>query len=76
MLSRLLGFEITATGFTALITVVSFLGGIHLIGIGVIGEYLGRAYTEVKRRPHYLISRKVGFEKIDSSLSLIKERLS
>jgi len=61
ILRRLLGFEVAATGFTTLTTVTSFMGGIHLIGIGVIGEYLGRVYTEVKRRPHYLISRKVGF---------------
>jgi len=57
----LLGFEVAATGFTTLTSVTSFLGGIHLIGIGGIGEYLGRVYTEVKRRPYYLISRKVGF---------------
>jgi len=62
ILRRLLGFEIAATGFTTLTTVLSFLGGIQLIGIGVVGEYLGRVYTEVKSRPHYLISRKVGFE--------------
>jgi len=58
ILRRLLGFEIVATGFTTLTTVVSFLGGIHPIGIGVIGEYLERVYIEVKHRSHYLISRK------------------
>lgn len=59
---RLLGVEIASTGFTTLVTLVLFLGGVQLIGIGVLGEYLGRIYDEVKRRPHYIVKRKVGFE--------------
>lgn len=59
---RLLGFEIAETGFTTLVTLTLFLGGIQLIGIGVIGEYLGRVYDEVKRRPNYIVRRKTGFE--------------
>ena len=52
---RLLGIEIAFTGFTTLVTLVLFLGGVQLIGIGVLGEYLGRIYDEVKRRPLYLV---------------------
>jgi glycosyltransferase involved in cell wall biosynthesis len=59
---RLLGIEIASTGFTTLVTLILFIGGGQLIGIGVLGEYLGRIYDEVKRRPHYLIKRKVGLE--------------
>lgn len=51
---RLLGLEVAQTGFTTLVTLVLFLGGIQLIGIGVLGEYLARVYDEVKRRPLYL----------------------
>ena len=57
---RLLGIEIAQTGFTTLVTLVLFLGGVQLIGIGVLGEYLARVYDEVKQRPAYLIKRKTG----------------
>jgi polyisoprenyl-phosphate glycosyltransferase len=45
-------------GFTALIVVVTFLSGINLFFLGIIGEYVGRIYEEAKGRPHYII-RKV-----------------
>lgn len=55
VIRRLLGQEIAFTGFTTLVTLVLFLGGVQLIGIGVLGEYLGRIYDEVKRRPLYVV---------------------
>lgn len=47
------------TGWTLLFIAVLFLGGVQLICLGIIGEYLGRVYGEVKRRPLYLISEKL-----------------
>jgi len=41
--------------------VVSFIGGVQLLTLGIIGEYLGRIYDEVKARPLYLLEKKVGF---------------
>jgi glycosyltransferase involved in cell wall biosynthesis len=55
IIKRLIGIETATTGFTTLVSLVTFLGGIQLIGIGVLGEYLGRVYDEVKQRPIYLV---------------------
>ena len=52
---RIVGVETAATGFTTLVTLLLFLGGVQLIGIGVLGEYLGRVYDEVKQRPNYVL---------------------
>lgn len=54
---RILGVETAATGFTTLVTLLLFIGGVQLIGIGVLGEYLGRVYDEVKRRPNYIVKK-------------------
>lgn len=48
---------IDVPGYASLMVTVSFLGGLQLIGIGVLGEYLGRTYLESKRRPVYLVRR-------------------
>ena len=59
---RLLGLEVAQTGFTTLVTLLLFLGGMQLIGIGVLGEYLGRIYDEVKQRPNFIVRRRIGFD--------------
>ena len=54
--------EVWVTGWTLLFIAVLFLGGVQLLFLGVIGEYLGRVYGEVKHRPLYLAKEKLGFE--------------
>lgn len=51
-------FGIDLPGYASLITIVLFLGGIQLMGIGILGEYIGRIYKEAKRRPTYVIENE------------------
>src|SRR4051812_18244902 len=48
------------TGFTTTIVSVLFLGGVQLVSIGVLGEYIGRIYEEIKQRPLYVVQDKIG----------------
>ncbi len=49
-------------GFPTLVVAIMFLGGIQLLSIGILGEYIARIFTEVKQRPKYLIQQKEGFD--------------
>ena len=52
---RTLIFGVGLSGWASTIVVISFLGGIQLIVLGVIGEYIARIYEQVKNRPHYIV---------------------
>lgn len=62
LILRTLIFGIDVPGYASLMVAVLFFGGIQLVTLGVIGEYLGRIYQEVKGRPLYFVRDIYGFE--------------
>ena len=55
-------YGVTTPGFASIMVAVLFIGGIQLISLGVIGEYIGRIFSEVKGRPLYLVRSLHGLE--------------
>jgi glycosyltransferase involved in cell wall biosynthesis len=55
---KLVGFDLSP-GLSTTVLMVTFFAGVQLLGLGLIGEYVGRIYDEVKRRPMYIIEEKV-----------------
>ena len=59
---KLMGWEIV-WGNPTLVILISFLGGIQLISVGILGEYIGRIYEEVRSRPKFIVDRAEGFHR-------------
>jgi polyisoprenyl-phosphate glycosyltransferase len=56
-------------GWTALMIAVLFIGGVQLISIGILGEYVGRIYHEIKNRPLYIVQEYLGFARDGPAMS-------
>lgn len=61
VLQKMLGFHLSP-GLSTTILVVTFFAGVQLLSLGLIGEYIGRIYEEVKRRPMYIVDKVVAQE--------------
>ena len=59
--------NIWVEGWTALMIAVLFIGGVQLISVGILGEYIGRIYNEVKRRPLYVVEEIVGIKAVSDT---------
>ena len=55
-------FGIITPGYPSLMVTILFMGGIQLLSVGILGEYIGRIYTETKQRPLYLVEETIGIE--------------
>jgi len=76
LITRLLT-NIWVPGWTLLFIALLFIGGTQLFFLGVMGEYLGRVYGEVKRRPLYLVTECLGFpESRNHHSSVAKKKMS
>jgi len=60
VMQKIMGIPITP-GLSTTILVVTFFSGVQLLALGLVGEYIGRIYDETKRRPMYIVDRKVNF---------------
>ncbi len=58
VLQKLIGVDLTP-GLSTTVFIITFFSGIQLLGLGLIGEYVGRIYDEVKRRPMYIVDKKI-----------------
>lgn len=67
LLENFFGIPGLVKGWTSTFVAVLFLGGIQLICLGIIGEYIGRIYGESKRRPLYVVRARMGFERRGTS---------
>jgi len=54
-------FGIQTPGWATIVTAITFFGGLQLFALGVVGEYIGRVFDEVKHRPHYIIDEESSF---------------
>jgi dolichol-phosphate mannosyltransferase len=62
ILGKIFGYISTETGWTSIITLIVFFGGVQLLTIGVLGQYIGVLFDEIKDRPEYIIEKKIGFQ--------------
>lgn len=62
IISKTLVLGADMPGYASIVSIILFFSGINLLGLGILGEYLGRVFIEVKRRPVYLIKSRIGFD--------------
>ncbi len=63
IITKTMFMGVDTPGYASLVVIVLFLGGVQLVSIGLLGEYIGRIYKEVKNRPLYVVDKTLGLKK-------------
>lgn len=71
-LGKIYGFTNADSGWTSIIIAVIFFGGVQLITVGVLGQYIGILFDEIKARPEYVIEEKKGIEELKELRSQVE----
>jgi glycosyltransferase involved in cell wall biosynthesis len=66
---RTLTLGVEVPGYSSLLVAILFFSGLNMVGLGILGEYLGRVFIEVKQRPLYLVAESIGFDQTDPQAS-------
>ena len=67
VIQKIVGVNLTP-GLPTTVLAVSFFSGVQLLALGLVGEYIGRIYDETKRRPMFIIDKKINFSEPASNL--------
>jgi glycosyltransferase involved in cell wall biosynthesis len=73
-LSQTIAFGVDVPGYASLIISILFFAGIQLMSLGIIGEYVGRIFAEVKRRPLYIVAERIGGNAEAGAAAALPER--
>jgi glycosyltransferase involved in cell wall biosynthesis len=68
IITKTIVFGVDVAGYASIMVTILFIGGIQLFFLGLLGEYIGRIYKEVKNRPIYVIQETIGLDVDDSNV--------
>jgi polyisoprenyl-phosphate glycosyltransferase len=71
--AKVMGLLPDVPGWSSIAVFILFIGGVQLLSVGVLGQYIGRIYDEVKRRPPYIVKRLIGIEVEEVGKTVPKE---
>jgi glycosyltransferase involved in cell wall biosynthesis len=69
---RTLVLGVDVPGYASIMVILLFFSGLNMIGLGIIGEYLGRVFIEVKQRPLYLVRHAIGFDQPETAEASVR----
>jgi hypothetical protein len=64
LIQKIIGINLTP-GLSTIVILITFFSGVQLLSLGLVGEYISRIYDEIKKRPLYIIDKKINFSETD-----------